>query len=218
MKLDNRTKYDTRALRSILCAVHTLDASARATSRNAKPNGRLRTWAQLVVVVRYARRGDRPYTGHAYYHGGNATLSIPRERDGASSCKVRELVALWQHELWHLYRIRHADMPPTVLRCRADAPFVDRVVEYLGAQFADGRVPLAHEPVAKPEPTVDERRAIKVARLVARRDAWISKRDRAVRALAKIERSLRYYAATGVEVPAVARAARPAKRRRRRRP
>ena len=216
MKIDNRTAYDTRALRSILCAVHALDATSRGGAKNASSNGRLATWDRLVVVVRHGRRGDRPFTGHAFYHGRRATLSIPRE-----SCDVRALVALWQHELWHLYSIRHADMPPSVLWCRADSPFVERVVASLAPSLGGGLDPVALievpvEPVVEDKPDV---RVERVARLVERRIAWATKARRASTALGKIDRALKRYAAAGLDVPvdaleAPAMAARPKKRRR----
>lgn len=44
-----------------------------------------------------------------------------------------------------------------------------------------------------PPPTKDEQRAVNIARLKARRDAWFRKKDRAVNAIKKIDRSLAAY-------------------------
>jgi len=208
MRLANATAYRTLDLRAVLCAVHTIGAAGLTGSPNARPqSGRLRTWPDLVVAVRYARKGNRKYTGHAYLSGYHATLSVPR-----GSCNLRVLVALWQHELWHLYGLRHDAMADSVGWCRANTLFVERVVTKLGDQFGGA----LHETVRvpAPKPTAADKRVEKVARLVARRDAWLAKQRRAANALAKIERSLRRYEKLGAEV-APAKAARPKRRRRR---
>jgi len=104
----NKTDYPTRAIRSILCAVH-----------SAEPRGRLKQWHQLSVEIVYARRTNWPYTGSAYINGTNAYLSVPRPgteyANGVHTClAVVKLAALWRHEMWHLYGFEHCDYGPAL--------------------------------------------------------------------------------------------------------
>ncbi len=173
MKLDNQTDYPTRVLRSIMCAVH-----------SAEPRGRLRTWDRLTVKVVYSRGR---HTGYAFYHGLSARLRVPK--DGMN---VAKFAALWRHELWHLYGIPHADYPPNVMHCKVAC--VDHVDLGRFGGLLD-----AVPPPPPPKPTKLELQELKVARLLARRAGWATKAKRADRALAKIDRSLGYYAREGIE-------------------
>lgn len=206
MKIINQTDYPTPALRSIMVAVH-----------NAEPRGRLKTWARLTVTIRYARKGDRPYTGNARYNGLRCTLSVPRPATtyapgvdvttlgDASLCRVVRFAALWRHEMWHLYGIRHAAYTDAIMWCQPEC--VDHV--HLGP-FADVHaVPPAS---AKTKPTKTELQAQKVAGLQARRLTWRRKKSRAENAIAKIDRSLRYYDRAGVDGATTERAATPRRR------
>jgi len=168
VRLDNRTHYDTAALRSLLCAVHTGEAGHR---------GRLRTWDTLVVRIRYRRQGNRKYTGHAFLNGRKSVLSVPR-----GQLDILEFAALWRHELWHLYGLRHRDYTPTVLYCKPES--------VVGMVEPGTLVEVA--PTKKVVSPDDERTA-RVKSLVDRLKRWESKRKRAETAITKIRRSLRYY-------------------------
>ncbi len=211
MKIDNRTDYPTRRLRSLLCAVH-----------NAQGK-KLPTWGRLVVEIGYRRRGDRPYTGHAHLNGYFCRLTVPRptidvradhpqydrikEKEGLA---VAKFCALWDHEILHLYGVRHRDFSSSRMHCKV----TDRIRAMIPDGFPDR---LAGElPKAKPKPTLEEKQRAKVDRLLARRKAWIAKAKRALTALEKIDRSLAYYARQGLEVGELEerpkRAARPRRR------
>jgi len=104
MKVRNSTGYDTRTLRSVLIAVH-----------NAEPRGKLKTWKHLIVNIVHTRAGNRPYTGHAYYHGHYCHLSVPR-----GELSIPQFAALWRHEMWHLYGIKHCDYPPLLKHAKVE--------------------------------------------------------------------------------------------------
>lgn len=180
MRVDNRTSYSTRSLRTIFCAVH------RATAP------RHRRWDRVVVKVAYSRRGDRSYTGWAYCPGTSSHISIPR-----GGLDVPELVAIWRHELLHLIGFGHADMNDSQLWSRTGCDFVRDVVVGVGSERLD-EVPRAEKP---PRPTLEEKRAAEVGRLLARRGAWVTKARRAETALGKIDARLRLLSRSGIEIP-----------------
>lgn len=170
MKVVNDTRFDTRELRRILCAVHRDESRKR---------GKMHRWRDLAVTVSYAKRGNRGYTGHAYFSGWRAHLSIPR-----GTANRAEVAALWHHELLHLYGLRHRDFSPAALRCDT-APFV--------AAFPGDLVEAEKAPKSKEDP-----RAKRIAALVERRRRWETKAKRAATALKKIDASLRRYARLGL--------------------
>lgn len=176
-------------------------------------------------------RSDEPfrdprYTGHAMLDGSKMTLCIPR-----GEAYVEHIVMLVRHELWHSYGIEHADYPESVLRCTMDdisremlddamirlrlmsEVRQDRIVDWTfsavpgGAPAAEGLgYPVLREiaPVKETVSTADLR-AERVARLVERRTAWVSKLQRAENALKKIDASLKRYEKLGVSMPEAAK-------------
>lgn len=112
MNLDNQTEYNTRILKSVMCAVHA-----------AEPR-RLKSWSTLQVRIGYANRSCAPYTGQAMQDGSSCVLSIPQPGTvyyspqssgdqgdwhdlGHSALGIPEFAALWRHQLWHLYGLKH---------------------------------------------------------------------------------------------------------------
>lgn len=99
MKIVNNTEYDTRRLRTMVCAVH---------KYIAKTEGRLPQWGELAVEFDYckARKGcplgryRANGNGRAWYH--NISIRLPR---GFTYAFV--LADLLQHELYHLYGYKH---------------------------------------------------------------------------------------------------------------
>ncbi len=167
MKLVNETRYDTRVLRALLTQVH---------NREAKIRGRLRTWAHVLTIrIVYERRGF--YTGRASYDGSRCLLRIPR-----GSFEAVSFAAIWRHELWHLYGIGHRDYTEAAMACATS--WVEGWVE-----------PATFSEIVKTtvKPSLDERRAAKTISLAERLARWESKKRRAERAIAKIQKSLRYY-------------------------
>lgn len=134
MRLVNQTNYDTRTLRSILTAVH-----------NAETRGRLATWERCKVVVAYGRKGNRKYTGHAYFSGLKCHLSVPK-----GGLDVIQFAAVWRHELWHLCGVRnHGDYPSSIRYGRPSC--VDHVdLTRFGASMAErgAKQPIASPPAA----------------------------------------------------------------------
>lgn len=135
MKLINKTDYDSRVIRSILCAVH--------TKQSSWGRGRLRSWGWLEITVTYTkpwawmrpRAEDRIYvTGWATLTGCRMRLHVPRE-----ACPVDVFTLVVRHELWHSYGIEHPDMPPSVMSCdpknETNAAWVAEFVERFGTSL-----------------------------------------------------------------------------------
>lgn len=171
MKLINDTSYPTRQLRSIIEAVHTKEGKGS--------KGRLVRWKRMKIRISYRRKGDRPYTGYAYLNGFYCHMSVPR-----GGLNVAAFIALWRHEMWHLYGIRHDTMPKSIEYCRIN----DWVRELLP------RFPEVLEEKIAPVPTLEDKKAAKLASIekeVARADArvkiWGTKLKRATTGLKKAE-------------------------------
>ena len=179
MKIDNQTRYSTRKLRTILCAVH----------RTMFP--RHHHWQRVRVTIAYSRKGDGLYSGHAWCPGTRSHLSVP-----CGELDVASLVAVWRHELLHLLGVTHGDMNDSQLWSRTECDFVRGVMAGLGFERL-GEEPRAATP---PKPTLEEKRASEVERLLSRRTAWIVKARRAATALGKIDARLRRLS-RDVEVP-----------------
>jgi hypothetical protein len=218
MRVNNKTRYGTRKLRSIFCAVH---------SDIATP---LDTWRHLTVTVVYSRRrrrhrwndederiesylddgGPRNMSGHASLDGYSMTLCVPR-----THLQSLWLAKLFHHELLHSYGKRHPEYPKSLGSdfWRGDAENYRWILDkHELPELLDEK---PEEPPA-PKPTKEAKQLAAVQRLIARRKAWVTKARRAATALAKIDKSLRYYQREGIEVPDL-QAPVAAKRRRRRR-
>jgi hypothetical protein len=89
----NHTRFATRPLRRLICAVH---------SQLARFEGRLPTWDDLLVEVREAR--VHGYGGDAALDGTDVILWLPRP------ARVRRVAYLIDHELLHLHGYRHQRM------------------------------------------------------------------------------------------------------------
>jgi hypothetical protein len=196
MKLDNRTKYDTRTLRRILIAVF--------REQSGVFQARIPQWDRLQVRISYARPGvplymvgalrekglsdaadaiaarrARHVTGCAYVRGRWTELRVP-----SGVVALDRLAAVWIHELWHIAGSHHEGFPESVMRCHT-APFA-WVVEQFGATLAEA----APKPKLKPvRDLVAERRT----RLETRLAGWESRLRRAEKAVSKLNRQLRYY-------------------------
>jgi len=218
VRVENKTNYSTRALRSIFCSVH-----------GDLPR-KLPTWRRLTVTIVYAKRmekwfvekedggkelvpmahGPTHMTGSASYNGRHMTLRLPRER-----VDLLWVAKLFHHEILHNFGTRHPDYPAHLGRnfWKTDAEGYRWVIEKHGfEQYLDEVVP-----ESKAKPTIDEKRDERVQRLLQRRKAWVTKLRRAETALKKIDQSLRYYDKQGVEVPELEAPTKMAAKRKRRR-
>jgi len=101
MKVENKTRWDTRDLRKFfLAGLKALGASKDKT-----------------IIVKYNRstraRGEEYVSGHAYYpswynrEGDEIQLNIPREEFDLFS-----LAQVFEHEIGHTLGVRHKDMLP----------------------------------------------------------------------------------------------------------
>jgi hypothetical protein len=200
VRLDNRTRYDTRTLRKFLIAVF------RAQSPSFQ--ARVPQWRRLKVLVSYSRPGDagwdrkahlyealgqpamvadvrrrqtvqrrRHVSGCAFIQGSWANLRLPSKEVDA-----HRVAAVWVHELWHVAGSVHADFPESVMRCHLQ-PFY-WVAELFG--------PVLTEAAPKPKP-VRDLAAIRRARVEARLAGWESRLRRAQKTVAKLKRQVHYY-------------------------
>lgn len=210
MRLVNKTRYRTLALRTLFCAVH---------RRLAKLEGRVedRRWRRLRVEVLYARSrfGMR---GLATVGGTWMRLSLPRpgqiisgsfhwtgelpvppdtpHDDPRWAPNLREAPETWTvaaliaHELMHTYGYQHHQ-------------FYDHKPEWRG--FTAGlpeRLPEEATPARAPRDVVAERRA----RLEAQVARWERRAKLARTRLATLRRRLRGYAARAARAPVAASA------------
>ncbi len=101
MRIINRTLFDTRSLRSVLCA---------ALRADEKEDGRLPGWQRdgLRIVVVHARYRNR-VSGYATYNGTRMRLRLPDDPS------LESVVWLFLHELAHIRGEHHRQMSDTVL-------------------------------------------------------------------------------------------------------
>ena len=186
MKVENKTRYDTRALRRVITLVY---------KDMPKPLPAWQ-WDMLVVTVTHTSRPrnvkapDSPTSmnGFAYRNGTTSTLRIPRGR-----LSVPHLGSLWLHELWHLYGRKHREYP------RGERHYWMRPLTWL---VENQGLPEFFEEAAPPpktRKTTEERREERVASLARRRQAWIAKYRRAATALRKIDEALARLAKLEIE-------------------
>lgn len=174
MRIVNMTQYDTRRLRTLVCACHDDLATAE---------GRLKCWKTLRVEFVYIRKEytTRSISGYAYYYHGPVRIRVPKD-----SFDVAYAAALIQHELLHVYGYGHKAIGHTRNRFRRE--------NYQWAVKKMGTERLLPKPPAppKPKPKVDIQQ-VRYQRLLEREKAWTTKKKRAANALAKIAKQKRYY-------------------------
>jgi len=174
MRLVNSTRYDTRKLRTLVCAAH---------DDLAKAEGRLKCWPYLIVEFVYIRKEytTRSISGYAYYYHGPVRIRVPKD-----SFDVAYAAALIQHELLHVYGYGHAAIGHTRTRFRKQN--YQWAVEKMGTERM---LPESPAP-SKPKPKRDIQRE-RYERLLKREKAWTTKKKRAATALKKITKQKRYY-------------------------
>lgn len=165
MKLINRTRYDTRALRRIVTAVHGV---------MAKTEGRLPTWRTLRVHVETGRPKYHEWaiSGRADLNGGWVLLRLPRpDRHHVSANRLAWLV---EHELYHAYGRRHGTF-------REESP------EWWTQHVGCDPVPLRRPPA--PRDVVGERR-LRAERLLRK---WERRLKLARTKVRQYQKQVRYY-------------------------
>lgn len=204
MKIRNTTDLDTAAMRSLIRAVvrdvektlvrhghpraasHPEWADAKRISRRAEFI--LKSCEVWIRQRRDARASSEYTSGRASLGGGRMTLTI-------GSPDPVQFLWLVRHEVWHLFRLHHADFPEAVMH-RSPAAFdacreiyakaIARIVNIMGEIPAK---PTAVGPVV----TAEERAANRLADVAAAEKRWTTKLRRAQTALAKLKRKRRYY-------------------------
>lgn len=176
MKIDNRTVYDTLALRTLICAAH---------DNLAKDEGRLPQWGAVTVVVRYQRSNGRKL-GFAYYHGTRMELLVPRPSWAEHHRRLDYWAAVIEHEIQHLRGYRHANMG------RGSA--CQRAVEIRRCAYALELGLGTHLVVKAPKPVVQrDVQAERYGRVLAAEKRWGTKLKRAQTALRRLRSQRRYY-------------------------
>jgi hypothetical protein len=161
MKVVNHTDYDTRTLRGIFAAVH--------ANSGRKPHPR---WKHVVVTVVYSRRGG--VSGKAWYNGTGIHCRLSR-----GAVPARDVAALFLHELLHSLGYRHGQGG---LRSCGIGNQLREVAAFIPEST------LEEVEMVKPKPTIDDKRAAKLASIEARIAKWESKLRRAEKAIAKLKR------------------------------
>lgn len=93
MRADNATRYPTRKLKTVMCAIH------------AGMPKQLHSWKRLVVQIRYC---DDPsaLAGEATLSGHYMQLRLPRK-----DLDLLLFAELFHHELLHAYGYDHDEFP-----------------------------------------------------------------------------------------------------------
>lgn len=163
----NTSGYSNRALRSIICRVHS--EMVKLEGRKA-PN-----WESLRIVVRGRKRASYT-TGSAYLHGrGNhrydVVFTLPRE------LSERRFAWIVYHELMHTYGYVHSQY----------TDLSERQLDDFG--FGHELIPLA----ATKKRVARNMKAERHLSAIRRLREWQTKEKRARNAIKKLQRIIRYY-------------------------
>lgn len=173
---ENKTHYDTRKLRTLICAVY---------NRLKKVEGPLRQWKTLDVEIRYNNadtQGRYYVTGQAIVKGYWLRICIPRSR-----ADTRRVAWTIEHELLHIYGYEHKNMG-------RNHPKWDGIkYQYAWAEELIGEYIPIKTPTPKAKYTTFEKQTLMYTPLCARERRWLTKFKRAQNALAKIKKSKKYY-------------------------
>lgn len=181
-KIDNRTQYRTRHLRSFIVRAYRIAATCagpRRTSEFERFNSSIR-----ITFARSNRRNDGASTGHATLNRGRAHIGI---HDQPNKVDVALTIA---HEIGHCFGLLHADMrggPLDAYHWRTEDKEKEMRVRVFG--WADA-LPL-EKVQPKRKPKGDERRTLVVQRTLAAMARWQTKQKRARNALKRLEAKLK---------------------------
>jgi hypothetical protein len=187
----NKTRYSGQMLRSIFVSVvadveETLSRGKETFLKESiqRRAGFIREMCQVNYI--YTKGGgDRGCSGRASLGGGWCRIRIPR-----NSVNLNELIWLIRHEVYHLFAVRHQDMPNAVNN-RGNYGYVEETFSELFTRY--GMEVLEAPVVGKKVVSTDEKRAVKLASIETRIAAWESKQKRAENALKKLRQKVRYY-------------------------
>lgn len=191
MQMANGTRYDTRELRKVFNAVLRDTLKQRPTWA-----ARWKRWGAGKEFRVHVRNSSGALTGRACVNaigrvtrGGepnwNIFLSIPDD------VHVTELAAVMRHELYHSFGARHGDMGPEVLHCDT-TPF-EHYPMTLGLPERLKRRAKAK----RNAPDKETLQRARVAKLVIRRKALVTRARRLMTLIEKIDASLKRYEKQG---------------------
>lgn len=188
MKAKNETRYSGVMLRSVFLAVvnHVEKVLSNTTGTPLSVQARAAfIRARCTVAYVYTRGGG--CSGRASLGGGWCRIRIARDE-----VKLAELAWLIQHEVYHLFGVKHQDMPHAVNHWSASGTaaaadhYADVITRY-------GEVVREEPKPAKVVVSTDEKRVAKLTSIVERIGRWEAKQRRAEKALQKLQRQRRYY-------------------------
>jgi len=148
MKIDNRTHYDTAALRTLFAAgLRHLEAPSKGKLvevHYTRPGDERRADGSAGYVTGWALIGRR--VGGTLHHGRVIVMRLPKMPEHLD---IGAVARVWDHEVRHTMGVRHRSMPPAIRHCTGPTP-----------SWAVGlTIPVAVVTV----PPVEERRAAQVA-------------------------------------------------------
>lgn len=173
MKITNSTRFETRRIRSIVCAV---------AARLARSEGKLAAWRHMRVAITYTRQFRGP-SGLAAIGGAWIRLRIP-----STGCNVAQFAAVVEHELLHSYGHKH-----DAIGCRI-TPAHWRAQDWAREQFGPVLLLPPRAPKMTPAERVEHVGALAAKRLEllrARLERWERKSKAAARMVAKLRAKVR---------------------------
>lgn len=188
MKVTNYTRYSAVMLRALFLAVvnHVEKTLSSTTGTPLAVQHRaacIRT--RCVVDFVYTRNGG--CSGRASLGGGWCRIRVAR-----NEVVLAELCWLVQHEVYHLFGVRHQAMPNAVNHWSSAGTAAARE-HYSDLIDRYGEVVREVPKPAKVVPTTEQKRVAKLASIEERIARWQSKAKRAETALKKLRKQKRYY-------------------------
>lgn len=186
MKINNKTKWQTKQLRALINEV-----MKRSPSHLKDKFKEQQYRAKLEVEVVYNKQKHRgSCSGRGWYNSWSIRLMLPSQQVDRI-----DLAMVIAHELAHTLNYRHPDMTGSAL--------FNRIGSWREIYAWAENFPLEHEPV-KLKPKGTDLQLLRYNRILTRQTAWELKLKRAQNALKKINKDRRYYekrlAAKGVEI------------------
>ena len=182
MRWRNTSGRDDRVLRRLFRAVvrEVARTLSLAAERGVVDEMRWRSAKILRGCDVWVRgSGSKGNSGRAALNGAYLRLTLGR-------WDTRSILWILQHEVWHLFGVRHVNMPAPVRYVTAGGlrGVEDRYAKLLAAIGPE--VPPRREPKRKPK-------ASRLERIVDAEKRWTTKLRRAQTALAKLRRQRRYH-------------------------
>lgn len=184
MKVTNFTRYSGTMLRSVFLSVVADVESVFAAREGTKRRAEFIREHCLIDYV-YTRQGG--CSGRASLGGGWCRIRVAR-----GEVSLAELIWLVRHEVYHLFGVRHGDMPNAVNHWSASGTAaVAEKHAHLVKRY--GEIVKEEPAPEKRRVSTEEKRVTKLSGIEERIVKWESKRKRAETALKKLQKQRRYY-------------------------